>query len=181
MIDFAVDIETLGRQAGCVIISVGAVAFDPSPTGGIRHEFYKELQIDPQLRAGFKAEAATLRWWAGQEDLDVLSGDDFKSLDGVARVKPSEAYLDLSAFVSRHGTDESRLWAVGNDFDVAMLRWMFDYHRIVWPFHYAASRDARTLCDVTGFDRSSFQVEGRLHHALDDARYAAELVREALR
>jgi len=175
MIDFAVDLETLGRQAGCAILSVGCVAFDPSPTGGIRHEFYEVLQLEPQFKAGFAVEAATLRWWAGQDDLEVLSGDD---QDGTP---PESAYLDLAAFVSTCGEEDSRLWAVGTDFDVAMLRWMFNHYGIKWPFHYGASRDARTLCDVTGFDRDAFQVEGRPHHALDDARYAAMLVREALR
>jgi len=173
--DFAVDLETLGRQAGCVVLSVGAVAFDPSPTGGIRHEFYKELQLQTQMRRGFTVEAATLRWWCGQENLDVLDGEDSDATD------PEEVYLGLAAFVSRHGDDDSRLWSVGTDFDVAMLRWMFDNYGIKWPFHYAASRDVRTLCDVMGFDRGGFELEGRLHHALDDAKYAAALVREVLR
>lgn len=174
-IDFAVDLETLGRQAGCAILSIGAVAFDPSPTGSILHEFYKELQLEPQFREGFKVEAATLRWWCGQENLDVLSGED---LD---RTEPEKAYRGLAHFLSTHGDGNSRLWAVGTDFDVAMLRWMFDRYNVMWPLQYGASRDVRTLCDVTGFNRDAFQVEGRPHHALDDAKYAAMLAREALR
>lgn len=180
MIDFAVDLETLGRQAGCAILSIGCVAFDPDPSGGgLRHEFYRELQLAPQFRAGFTVEAATLRWWASQENRGVLTGTDGKG--EVVRTGPEDAYLDLAAFVSMHGAEDSRLWAVGTDFDVAMLRWMFDHYGLKWPLHYGVSRDVRTLCDVTGFDRDAFQVEGRPHHALDDARYAAMLVREALR
>jgi len=40
----------------------------------------------------------------------------------------------------------------------------------------------RTACDVLGFDRSTFVVEGLgAHNALDDAKYAALCVQAAFR
>ena len=172
--DFAIDLETLGRNAGCVILSIGAVAFERDGED-VEASFYRELQIDPQLKEGFKVEADTLRWWCSQDDVGVLTGNDADN------TYMFEALMDLSEFVREHETEDSCVWCVGTDFDVSMLRWMCDHFDQSWPFGYRASRDVRTMCDVLEFDRDSFNVEGRPHHALDDAIYAALLVQAALR
>ena len=173
--DFAIDLETLGRQAGCVILSVGAVAFERDGHD-LTKSFYKEAALDQQLKQGHKVEADTLRWWAAQENLDVLIGSDGHRMD------LWEILNELSGFVSVPMTEDSCVWSTGTDFDIAMLRWMYDHYDLAWPFKYWASRDLRTLCDITRFDRENFVVDGiRPHHALDDARYAAMVVQAALR
>ena len=172
--DFAVDLETLGRNAGCVVLSVGMVAFDPR-ADKLGEDIYMELQLQPQLERGLHIEEATLRWWAEQEHRDVLSKLN------VDREHPLNMCCALSAFVSEHGNDESRVWAVGTDFDISILRWLYCCFKQDWPFWYGGARDVRTLCDVLNFDRNEFHVEGRPHHALDDAKYAALLVQAAYR
>ena len=170
--DFAVDLETLGRHTGCVILSIGVVGFDKNGSG-LGPEFYQELQVQPQLDDGFHIESATLRWWCSQEDRSILTELSAEKL------RPDRACSAFVNFVREHGDDESRVWAIGTDFDVAMLRWWCHRYKQDWPFWYGGARDVRTLCDVLQFDRDNFHVEGRPHHALDDAKYAALLVQAA--
>ena len=62
--DVMVDLETLGRRAGCVIVSVGAVKFDPK-TGFVDTDnaFYKAITVESAMRYGLRVDPDTLRWW----------------------------------------------------------------------------------------------------------------------
>lgn len=56
--DIMVDIETLGRKPGCVILSIGCVAFDGK-------EFY--VNIDPfkmKDEGVFHVDPDTSKWWS---------------------------------------------------------------------------------------------------------------------
>jgi len=173
--DFAVDLETLGRNAGCVILSLGAVAFERDEED-VRHFFYVEFQVQQQLKDGFRVDADTLRWWCTQKESGVLMGEDHDREDLFAGLN------DFAGFVGDHSSENSPVWSVGNDFDIAMLRYAYNFYDQEWPFAYDAARDVRTLCDVEGFNRKEFEVpELRKHHALDDAKYAARVVQEVFR
>lgn len=60
------DLETLGTQPGCAILSIGAVAFSPE-AGAIAstEPFYVEISLESTLPR-FGVEAGTLRWWLEQ-------------------------------------------------------------------------------------------------------------------
>ena len=62
--DVMVDLETLGKRAGCVIVSVGAVKFDPK-TGfvDVDNSFYKAITVESAMRYGLTVDPETLRWW----------------------------------------------------------------------------------------------------------------------
>jgi hypothetical protein len=169
--DFAVDLETLGRNAGCVIASIGIVVFDRCGDK-IDDSYYMEPMIDPQLRDGFSVEADTLSWWMTQEDRGVFDYDQGK-------YNLYDCLSNLSNFVNKHRDDDSCIWSTGTDFDISILKWAYDYHNLIWPFQYWESRDIRTFCDVMEYDRRDFTVDGlKAHHALDDAKYAALLVQD---
>jgi Mesyanzhinovviridae exonuclease len=68
------DLETLGTEAGCVVVAIGAVAFDPM--GAYVHppdmtnlqsdEFYAVIDIQSCLDAGLRINGNTLYWWLQQ-------------------------------------------------------------------------------------------------------------------
>lgn len=59
--DVMVDLETLGRRAGCVIVSIGAVKFDPK-TGfvDVDNSFYKAITVESAMRYGLTVDPSTL-------------------------------------------------------------------------------------------------------------------------
>jgi len=173
--DFAIDLETLGRVSGCPIVSIGCVSFERDAEG-TNEELYLELNLGEQFNEGYKVDANTLAWWMQQENRDVFLVPDSK------RKSLEDALLELRQFVTIWGDDGSCVWAIGSDFDIAMLRWMYSEWDINWPFHYQAARDVRTLCDARGYDRKTLVIPGLMaHNALDDAIYAATCVQHAFK
>lgn len=174
--DFAIDLETLGHDAGCVILSVGMVGFHRHSRGidGCP-EFYQELMLEPQIRNGFSVDVESLSWWMGQPDRSIFERSD------VEKVEPSACVRGLIDFARENGDPGSCVWSVGTDFDVAMIKWLFRWCHADWPFHFTSARDVRTLCDHCRFDRRDFNPQPlRLHHALDDAKYAALCVQRLI-
>jgi hypothetical protein len=63
MSDVMIDLETLGRRPGCVVLSIGAVEFGPA---GLGREFYIVLDIFGQKSLGLHEDPDTLAWWEAQ-------------------------------------------------------------------------------------------------------------------
>lgn len=202
-LDFAIDMETLGTHSGCVVLSIGLIAFDPQGDGVKgRDKMYWEPDIEMQLRDGLSVEARTLAWWAAKEDPKersilqnyIRSADNYLEADGN---KPSlqKALVGIQGFYKntlenhdnifpdRDKERPSRIWCTGADFDIAMLRWLCNKYQLDYPFDYRSATDLRTFCDALDFDR--FEYEGpdhlKKHHALDDAIYLAHTVQEVYR
>ena len=72
MKDVMVDLETLGRRAGCSILSIGAVAFD-AETGTMGPEFYMVVKMASCEKHGLHTDPETVAWWKKQNpDMDGL-------------------------------------------------------------------------------------------------------------
>ena len=58
------DLETLGTRPDCVILTLGAIKFDPfsekEPGPGIHFR----LDIEDQLAKGRTVDDSTIEWWA---------------------------------------------------------------------------------------------------------------------
>ncbi len=67
MNNFMIDIETLGNGPTSVIISIGAVAFDPD-SDAIGENFHQLINIDSCIRAGLTIDGSTIQWWMTQPD-----------------------------------------------------------------------------------------------------------------
>ena len=63
-----IDIETLGTGAECVVLTVGAVKFDPWSGQEPHSGFLERLDVDDQVHMGRKISDATLQWWAKQDE-----------------------------------------------------------------------------------------------------------------
>lgn len=161
------DLETLGTRPGCVILTLGAVKFDPyslkEPGPGI----YFRVDVDEQTALGREVQEDTMQWWLDQvEDVreEALGEHDRVSLDTM--------YRDLNRFLV--GVDN--IWAQGPLFDFAILEHL--YRQMGWPtpWHYWQIRDSRTLFGVHGDPR----VKGKagLHNALEDCVSQATAVQQ---
>lgn len=152
-----IDLETLGTKPGCVVLSIGAVAFDPY-AGACGREFYRKLDW---RNSTMRIETGTLAWWLDQ--------------DPTARAEAfggSEPYLGCAVTFKQFWEEEDAecLWCHGATFDAPI--WEAAVGIVPWSF--AQIRDTRTVYDMAEVwpDREV----GMHHHALDDARNQAVAV-----
>jgi hypothetical protein len=161
------DLETLGTRPGCVILTLGAVKFDPyslqEPGPGI----YFRVDVDEQTALGREVQEDTLNWWISQAD-DIRE----EALGESERVSLDTLYRDLNRFL----VGANNIWAQGPLFDFAILENL--YRQMGWPtpWQYWQIRDSRTLFGVHGDPR----VKGKagLHNALEDCVSQATAVQQ---
>lgn len=164
------DIETLGTVPRSVILSVGAVFFDPSSDDRYTYStFYANVDKDSSLAAGLTYDTATITWWNAPERAAAASAleRDQKSIQDVMR-----SFADF--FRSNGGV---YVWGHGACFDVVLVEEAMRACHVEIPWDYHNVRDTRTLFDVVGLD---MPARTSVHHnALDDAEYQVECVRAA--
>lgn len=167
------DIETMGEA----IMSVGAVPFSIHPermeVAPISESFHGKVSLKESVLAGMTIDPDTVEWWLSQSkeaQTALLSGSRYCGL--------SELCQGFQQFCGDNLTPQNKLtvWAKPPEFDVRILQKAFSLLPQVWPFHYAATRDLRTLLEVAstaGMDQV-FQIVPRVKHsAVEDARAQA--------
>jgi DNA polymerase III epsilon subunit-like protein len=129
-----IDIETLGRKAGCVITSIGAVKFNLD--GLADSPFYCRIDIaDACERLGLRMDADTVMWWMRQNEAArmEIAAQPGVQLDAV-----------LGQFTSWLG-EVDEVWCKGASFDFPILKEAFDRVGVEMPWKYYQERCARTL------------------------------------
>lgn len=167
MRDIMIDIETLGTTAGSVILSIGAVAFDPSGVLGARH--YDVVSIASSLSLGATVDQGTVDWWskrtpAAQRVLfDALSPSAPTLIDALDRLSD---YL-----LSQSPSSDLLIWGNGSDFDNVLLVAAYAQAGRKPPWRFYNHRCFRTLKNL--FPGHEPVREGEHHNALDDAVHQA--------
>jgi hypothetical protein len=168
MNDLMIDIETLGKSPGSVILSIGAVWFDAT-TGAFGDEFYAAINPQSAISSGLKMDVSTVQWWMKQSD------------DARAAAFSGERILgwalgEFGDFVRK--SEAKRIWAKPPSFDLVLLEAAFAVCSIPIPWEYWTPRDCRTLFEISKVKQAAF---GTAHNALDDAKAQAAGVIEAYR
>ena len=165
--DLMLDLETLGTRPGCVILTIGAVKFDPyslkEPGPGI----YMRVDADEQIAKGREVQEDTLKWWMDQAE-DIRE----EALGEADRVSVEYMYTELN----RICVGVQNIWAQGPVFDIAILENIYRQYGWPTPWQFWQIRDSRTLFGVHGDPR----VKGREghHNALADCVYQAQGVQQ---
>ena len=166
--DIMLDLETLGTRPGCVILTLGAVKFNPydiqsEPGPGL----YLRIDADEQISLGREVQEDTLQWWMSQSE-DVRE----EAIGEGDRVSLETMYKELNRFL----VVANSIWAQGPLFDFAILENV--YRQMGWPtpWQYWQIRDSRTLFGVHGDPRVKGKVG--LHNALEDCVSQASAVQQ---
>lgn len=180
MKDVMLDLETLGTRPGSVIISIGAVFFDPR-SGELGKEFHEVIDADSSLYYGFTSDPETIEWWEKQSDeakatynLALRRDDDLG--ESIA--------TSLTNFTSWLGEENQlknvRVWGNGAAFDNALLS--AAYHRLGLnvPWRFTNDRCFRTLKSLFGANGVEPTNRGVKHNALEDAKHQARWACEIL-
>lgn len=159
MADLMIDIETLSILPNAVVLTLGAVQFDPfDPSERFFTENYFRFDIEEQLELGRDVNDDTVDWWGRQSEEsrnEALSDDN--------RMKFSEYYPVLTKMV----VGSKRVWAQGPVFDMCILENLYRQNQTPIPWQYYNVRDSRTLLQALGDSRNA---GAKAHNALEDCK-----------
>jgi hypothetical protein len=163
------DMETLDTSPNTVILTIGAVLFDPKGQGVVERLELRPT-IDEQTDVYNRTISDdTLRWWSEQskEAIEEAMGD-----------RDRVTFKDCMEQLYKFCWNRKAVWSNGAAFDVVVAETAFRQLdiRIPWPFYTV--RDTRTLYDIAGVSLK----DGRhvtTHKAVEDAEHQAIIVQKA--
>lgn len=154
-----IDLETLDTKATAVILSIGAVKFEP--TGYDNSDtFYQTIDIQSCIDCGLTVSADTVSWWLSQsgEALSVFEDE-------------SECLRDALDDFRNWFPAGAKLWGNGASFDNPILSNAYSAVGIDQPWKFWNDRCYRTIAAMHPSRRSQ---QGTYHNALDDAKSQVE-------
>lgn len=158
-----IDLETLSTRPNAVILSLGAVKFDPfSERIDAENGLDMRVDVDQQTQLGRDVQESTLEWWSRQP---AEVRDDALSDHG---------RIDLNSFVknlNRFLVGVDNIWCQGPVFDIVILENLYAQLEQPVPWQYWQIRDSRTLFGVHGDPRD--RLRNLAHNALMDCVYQA--------
>jgi hypothetical protein len=159
-----VDLETLSIDPDAVILSIGAVKFDPFDPEVQFEGFYQAIEAGSCQALGLKIAAPTVLWWME------------KGQDEARNRYLTERHIDLPSalegFVSWYGNESLCFWSNGANFDNIILRHALKVCGFEPPWNYYHERCFRTLKKMApGIEAPQPET---YHHALCDAESQAK-------
>ena len=162
------DLETLSTRPDSVVVTMGAVKFDPfGAEVDTDRGFYVRVDVDEQLQLGRHVLDSTVEWWETQPE-DVRE----EALGEGGRISLAEFTHQLNKFLV--GADA--IWCQGPAFDIVILENLYRQLNTPIPWNYWQVRDSRTLFQVHGDPRAK-ERKGA-HNALIDCYYQARGVQD---
>lgn len=171
--DVMIDMETLDTSPNCVILTIGAVRFDPKGLGVV-----EKLELRPTIEDQTEIHNRiinedTLRWWSTQSAaaLEEALGDSNRT-----------SFRECMELLYKFCWNRRAVWSNGASFDVVVAESAFrqtltEYpNPIPWPFYTV--RDTRTLYEIASVKlRDGGHVTS--HKAVEDAERQAVVVQQA--
>src|SRR5690606_4687031 len=135
----SIDCESLGTSSDALLLSIGAVAFDPL-SGQVLEEFHAIIDQDGAHAVG-SIDAATVFWWMrqGEAARAALFAKDLE------RVTLRAALDQLTALVLRY--PGAVIWQRG-DKDSEWIASAYRSQGMKCPWRYWQVRDQRTLAKL---------------------------------
>ena len=164
-----IDLETLSTNPNAVVLTVGAVKFDPHTQMKLYDEMYFRVDVDSQTALGRHVMQETLDWW-GQQPNEVAN----EALSDSNRIQLQDVLKNINKFSV--GVDV--FWCQGPLFDYAILQNLYTQMEQPVPCKYWQIRDSRTLFNLV--PRESEKRIG-LHNALEDCKFQARKVQKVYR
>lgn len=169
-----IDLETLDTSPYCVILTIGAVRFDPKGSGVV-----EKLELKPTLEDQTEIynriiNDDTLRWWSTQskEAMEEALGDEGR-----------ESLKSCMEKLYKFCWNRRAVWSNGAAFDIvacetSMRQTLLEYpNPIPWPFYTV--RDTRTLYEIAGVSLKDNKYGTKTtHKAVEDAEHQALVVQD---
>lgn len=166
-----IDLETLDTSPEAVILTCGAIKFDPHSHAEPYGELYHRIDVDEQTAMGRTVDQGTIAWWGTQPEAiwqEALGDEDRTSVDDFIR--------DLQRWVV--GVDV--IWAQGYGFDITIIESLLASKGHNKPWNFWNLRDSRTLFKLLAEDPRK-KIQTNAHNALADCYYQAKCVQYCYR
>ena len=151
-----VDLETMAVSPNAVVLSLGAVHFNPYSTG-YSDSLYFRIDIDDQDELGREVDPNTITWWSSQPS--EIMEEAFSPDNRIPLVDAIDQF-------HRFAWGCSAFWSHGATFDLVILENIYRQLNKPLPWNYWQLKDTRTLFDL-GQDPE--MPQGSKHDALQDA------------
>ncbi len=167
-----IDIETYDVEITAVILSIGAVAFNPRGET-LDDEFHIKLSTASQ--SDRTTSDSTVTWWEQQDE------DAREATFGGKKIPINIALTAFVHYINRLKPTCTRVWAKSPDFDISILAHACKQQSIRWPFKFWESRCNRTINELAypEGDFPHMEVDGPKHDALADAKRQALEIQHA--
>ena len=166
-----IDLETLDTGVDSVVLTCGAVKFDPFTSEAPYAELYHRIDVDEQTAMGRTIDEGTIAWWGTQPEAiwqEALGDENRTGVDDFIR--------DLQRWVV--GVDV--IWAQGYGFDITILETLLRQKGHNKPWNFWNLRDSRTLFKLMPEDpRKAMNFDA--HNALEDCKAQAYCVQKCFR
>ena len=164
-----IDLETLGTKPDCVVLTLGAIKFNPFTTDEPDNGIYQKLDVDEQVAFGRSQDESTLEWW-GKQPKNIQD----EAFTDEGRITLEQTTTELNKFLV--GVDV--IWAQGPAFDIVILENLYQQINKPIPWNFWQIRDSRTLFSLLPQDpRKAIRQEA--HNALADCYFQAKCVQKA--
>ena len=160
-----IDIETLATTVDSVILSIGAVNID-----NFYDSFYVEVETEVG-QEGRRTEKSALDFW--EKHKEIMPKGKHLLYDSVRAFR--------FWYLARPGRRFDEVWCQGTDFDIAILKHVFDSFDLLTPWKYSAVRDLRTIRKFLQLTVPESIKNECAHNALADAKFQANVLKEILK
>ena len=177
MIEFMVELETMGIGNKAAITAIGVVAMNmeslktvPPPDG----EFYMPISLASSMEAGLECDASTILWW--------LTQSEEARMEMCGRTASLyTALIELNYWMAKlvPVKKERVVWGNGASFDNVILANAYKAVHTDVPWTYSGDRCFRTMKSLGLGLEPPF--DGEKHNALADARHQAEWLMSIMR
>ena len=155
-----IDLETLAVSTDAVILSIGAVKFDPNNLEKVSEDsFYCAVDPTSCQHFGLKIDAATVMWWMG--------ADRAAARETLLKDEQIDLATALDAFASWFGNESLPVWSNAATFDIMILKHAFGAIGRECPWSFRDERCYRTFKSL--YPGVKIESVGTKHRALDDA------------
>lgn len=157
MSDVTIDLETLATSHNSVVLTLGAVKFNPFTLQEPYERLYIRLDADDQIAKGRDVSESTMEWWMKQSpeiQEEALGAHDRTSIESTL--------AQLNKFLV--GAD--KIWVQGPHFDITILESLYKQYGVPTNWQYWQIMDSRTLFGVHGDPRD--KASKTAHNAVED-------------
>lgn len=158
------DLETLGRQPFCPLLSIGACAFRCDNDETIVDVFFQAITLESCFAAGLRADANTIEWWM----VDPSVTDDARKA-AFCDPKAVALPLALDAFTDWLASRPLALWGNSARFDLGLLEAAYKACGKEVPWKFYDERCYRTVKNLPEAREIPLVRIGVHHHPAADA------------
>ncbi len=165
-----IDLETLGVEPDSVIMTLGAIKFNPFTDDEPHTPLYLKCDVEEQSeKLNRTIDDNTLAWWSRQpKDIQEEAFGDHNRV----------AMDQLSKQLNKWCNGLDYIWCQGPTFDFVILQDLYKNIGKPVPWNYWQIRDSRTLFSMMDQDPRK-EIQEELHNALADCYYQAKCVQKS--